>query len=260
MKLRCELDGAEDAPAVLLGPSLGTRTTMWDAQVPTLAARSRVVRFDLPGHDGSPAPPGPYTIEQLAGQVLELLDELGIERCCYCGVSLGGMIGQWLAAHAPRRIERLVVCASSPHMPPTAQWIERARSVRASGSVEVVADAVLGRWLTPAFAEANPRTRASLRAMLAACDPQGYAACCEAIAAMDLRADLRLIEAPTLVICGTEDPVAPPRGHGELIAAGVRRGRLVALSPGAHLVSLERAAEVTELIVGHLSGNTEEEQ
>jgi 3-oxoadipate enol-lactonase len=260
MRPHRELDGADDAPAVVLGASLGTSTAMWDPQVPALAERMRVVRFDLPGHGDSPAPPGPYSLSELAGGVLELLDELAIDRCSYCGVSLGGMVGLWLAARAPERIARLVVCASSPYLPPGGQWSERARAVRESGSVEVVADAVLERWLTPSFAAEHPDMRARLRAVLVASDPVGYAGWCEAIAGIDLREDLRLIGAPTLVICGAEDPVAPPLGHGELIAAGVQHGRLSTLSPGAHLVSVERAPQVNELIADHLMGNAKEEE
>jgi 3-oxoadipate enol-lactonase len=260
MTLHCEIDGAEDAPAVLLGGSLGSTTAMWDEQVGPLSERLRVVRFDLRGHGDSPAPPGPYSVQKLAEDVLELLDALAIERCCYCGVSLGGMVGQWLAAHAPERIDRLVVCASSPRLPPAAQWTERARTVREAGTVEVVADAVVERWLTPAFARAQPQLRGRLRAMIATSDPEGYASCCEAIAGVDLREDLGLIASPTLVICGAQDPVAPPQGHGETIAAGVQHGRLVALSPGAHLVSVERATEVTELISDYLAENTLEEK
>jgi 3-oxoadipate enol-lactonase len=117
MTLHHELSGPEDAPVVLMGSSLGTSLQMWDGQLP-LADRLRLVRFDHRGHGASPSPPGPYEIADLAGDVLALMDELGIERAHYCGLSLGGMIGMWLAANAPERIERLVLICTSAHMPP----------------------------------------------------------------------------------------------------------------------------------------------
>lgn len=243
--------GPPDGPPVVLGSSLGTTHTMWVAQSRALARRHRVIAFDHRGHGGSPAPPGPYALDELGADVLALLDRLGLPRVSWCGLSLGGMIGLWLAAHAPERIERLVVVCSSAHLPPASGWHERAAAVRAARSVDVVADAVVARWLTPAWAAAHPAERDDLRAMLAATPPEGYASCCEAIAAMDLRPALGRIAAPTLLVAGEEDQATPP-AHAETMAAGIARARLVRLSPAAHLAAVERAADVTALITTHL--------
>ena len=132
MRLHHELSGPEGAPVVLMGSSLGTSLQMWDGQLP-LAERLRLVRFDHRGHGASPSPPGPYEIADLAGDVVALMDELGIERARYCGLSIGGMIGMWLAANAPERIERLVLICTSAHMPPASRWQERAAAVLAAG-------------------------------------------------------------------------------------------------------------------------------
>ena len=250
--LRHDLTGPEDGPVVLLGSSLGTTLAMWDAQVGRLSERFRVVRFDHRGHGGSPVPPGPYAIAELGRDVLALLDGLGIARASYAGISLGGMVGLWLAAHAPERIDRLVAMCTAAHLPPPENWAERAAAVEQAGSTEVIADAVLDRWLTPEFARARPDLRAWLRALLVATPPDGYAACCRAIERMDLRADLGRIAAPTLVVAGKQDRSTPPE-HGERIAAAIAGARLEILSPAAHIAAVERADEVSALIAGHLS-------
>lgn len=248
--LHHEVDGPEDAPVVLMGGSLGTTLRMWDGQAP-LARRLRLVRHDHRGHGASPVPPGPYEIEDLARDVLALLDRLGLERASYCGLSIGGMVGMWLGAHAPERIDRLVVLCSSAHVPPASMWADRAAAVREAGTTEVIADTVVGRWLTPPYAAAHPRERERLRAMLVATPPDGYAACCGAIERMDLRADLGRIAAPTLVVSGADDPSIPPE-HQRAIAAAIPGARLETLAPAAHLAAVERAEAVNELILDHL--------
>jgi 3-oxoadipate enol-lactonase len=245
------VQGEASDPPVVLSNSLGTDMSMWNPQAPALAQRFRLVRYDHRGQGASPVPPGPYEIEDLGEDVIALLDRLELERPSFCGVSIGGMVGIWLAAHAPERIDRLVVCCSSPHMPPPSRWHERAAAVRSAGSVEVIADAVVQNWLTPEFAQANPGVRARLRAMLAASPPVGYADCCEAVARMDLRPKLALIEAPTLVIGGERDNSTPPAEHGALIADGLH-GATLELVPAAHLANVEQPAAVLDLILGHL--------
>lgn len=245
--------GPPDAPALLLGGSLGTTLEMWDPQVEPLARDHRLIRLDHRGHGASPVPPAPYTIADLGGDVLALFDRLGVERASWCGLSLGGMVGMWLAAHAPERIDRLAVLCTSAHLPQSSIWHDRARTVREARSVAPLADAVLSRWLTPSYADAHPEEVARMRAMLEAAPPEGYAACCEAIAGMDLRADLRRIAAPTLVVAGAEDPSTPPE-HGRAIADGVQDGRLVVLPDAAHLASVERPGEVARLVAEHLDG------
>lgn len=251
--LNFEDGGPRDAPALLLAGSLGTTLRMWDPQADALRDDHgvRVVAYDQLGHGGSPVPPGPYSIARLGEAALALMDHLKIERAAFAGVSIGGMVGQWLAAHAPERIERLVLICTSAHLGPPDPWHERAATVREAGAVDVIADTVVGRWLTPPFAEANPSARAALRAMLASQPPEGYAACCEAIAGLDERADASSIKAPTLVIGGAQDAAIPP-DHQERLAASIAGARLEILDPGAHVVSVERADAVTDLIADHL--------
>ncbi len=251
--LHCAQSGPPQGPAVVLGCSLGTSLEMWAPAVATLARRHRVVCYDHRGHGGSPVPPGPYAIADLGADVLALLDRLGLERVSYVGVSLAGMVGLWLAAHAPERIERLVCVCSSAYLPPPEAWAQRAASVREAGSVSAVADAVLARWFTPSYAGSHPEVLEWVGAMLRNTPAEGYAACCEAIERLDLRDELADIAAPTLAIGAAEDPAIPPE-HSRLIAAGVRGGQLEVLSHGAHLAAIERVDEVTALIARHLEG------
>lgn len=250
--LNCASSGPQDAAVLLMGGSLGTTLDMWDPQMSALSATHRVIRFEYRGHGGSPVPTGPYTIDELGADVLTMLDRLGVRRVSYCGLSIGGMVGQWLAINAPERIDRLILLCTSAHLPPESSWRERAAAVREAGSPEVVADAVLERWFTPAYAESHPDLVARYRAMLCATDAEGYAGCCEAIARMDLRDGLPQITAPTLVVAGAQDPSIPPL-HGEAIAAAVPGARLEVLDPAAHLASVERADAVTPLIAEHLA-------
>ena len=245
-----ELTGVGNDPVVLLGGSLGTTLAMWDGQLP-LADRLRLVRYDHRGHDDSFVPPPPYEIADLGRDVLALMDFLGLERASYCGLSIGGMVGIWLGAHASERIEKLVLICTSAHMPPPSSWHERADAVLAAGSPEVVADTVVDRWLTPAFAAAHPELRSALRAMLATTDAVGYAACCGAIARMDLRNDLRRVTAPTLVVSGSDDPAAPIE-HQRLIAEAIPSARHEVVAPAAHLAAVEQPETVNRLILEHL--------
>jgi 3-oxoadipate enol-lactonase len=245
--------GPRDAPALLLAGSLGTTLRMWDPQADALRNDHglRVVAYDQLGHGASPVPDGPYSIARLGEAALALLDHLGLGRVSFAGVSIGGMVGQWLAANAPERIDRLVLICTSAHLGPPDPWEERARTVREAGTVEVIADAVSARWLTPPWAAAHPEARDALRAMLAAQPPEGYAACCDALAGLDERAGAAAIKAPTLVIGGAQDASIPPE-HQERLAASIAGARLEILDPGAHVVSVERADVVTDLIADHL--------
>lgn len=239
------VDGPADAPAVLLGPSLGSTVAMWSPQVSELARVLRVVRFDHRGHGGSPVTPGPYTVEDLGGDVLALIDHLGLDRVHYAGLSLGGMVGMWLAAHAPERVETLALLCTGAHLPPAQGWLDRAAAVRAGG-MGAVAEAVLARWFTPAFADVEP-----YRQMLLSTPADGYAACCEAIAGLDLRPDLGAIHAPTLVIAGAQDPATPPE-LGRQIASVVAGARFVEVAGAAHLANVECADVVTGLLIAHI--------
>jgi 3-oxoadipate enol-lactonase len=249
VELYCEIRG--DGQALVLGGSLGTTLAMWEPQLSRLSERVRTVAFDHRGHGRSPVPPGPYQIADLGSDVLALLDRLGIERATYCGLSLGGMVGQWLAINAPQRITKLILICTAAYLPPPSAWTERATSVRDAGSPEVVADAVVGRWFTATFAAANPALVARHREMIATTDGEGYASCCEAIATLDLRPGLPGVTAPTLVIAGAQDPSIPAE-HGRAIADALKDARFELLDPAAHLASVERAADVTQLIEDHL--------
>jgi 3-oxoadipate enol-lactonase len=248
--VRHDVLGPADGPVLVLSNSLGSTSAMWDGQVPYLAERLRVVRYEHRGHGGSPVPPGPYELADLGGDVLALLDRLDLERVHWCGLSLGGMVGMWLAINAPERLDRLVLCCTSARLGPPEMWAERAATVRERG-VEAIADAGLGRWLTPAFIERHPDEAADVRAMLVATSDEGYAACCGAIERMDLVPHLDAIRAPTLVIAAADDPATPPE-HGDLIAAHVRDARLAIVEDARHLATVEQPRAMTELIAGHL--------
>jgi 3-oxoadipate enol-lactonase len=255
-QLHYELSGPSEAPVVALSCSLGTDLSMWDPQVPALSEHFRVLRYDLRGHGGSPALPGPYEIADLGDDLLTLLDRLQIERASLCGVSIGGMTSMWTAAHAPERVERLVACCTSAYIDPEGTYRERAALVRGSG-LEPFADGALGRWFTPEFRRAQPELMERMRAILVASTREGYAGCCEALADMDLRDELPAIGAPTLVISGAEDPSTPPE-HGRLIAERVPAARFEVVPHGAHLASIEQSERVTELILSHLHATEEE--
>jgi 3-oxoadipate enol-lactonase len=250
VEVHYEVNGREDAPLVVLSNSLGSTTAMWDHQVPALAERLRVVRYDHRGHGRSPVPPAPYELADLGADVLAMLDRLGAERVHWCGLSLGGMVGMWLAINAPERIDRLVLCCTSAKLGPPSMWAERAATVRAEG-VDAVADAGIGRWLTPGFIDSHRGEAAAVRAMLAATPDEGYAACCGVIERMDVLDQLDAIKAPTLVIAAEQDPATPPE-HGERIAARVPGARFALVADAAHLAAVEQPAAMTELIAGHL--------
>ena len=250
--LAASLDGPSGAPVLVLGNSLGTSRMVWERQVAALGERFRLLRFELPGHGGSAAWPGPYSIAGLGAGVIALLDSAGIDRAAYCGISLGGMIGMWLAANAPDRIAALGLVCTSAYLPPADGWRARADQVRAAGLPSISAQSA-GRWFTAEFADREPDVVASFIAELERADPSGYAGCCLAIAGMDLRADLSSIKAPTLVISGAADPATPP-DHGAAIAAGIggSRARQIVVERAAHLANVSSADEVTAALLAHL--------
>ncbi|MFD3943755.1 3-oxoadipate enol-lactonase [Streptomyces sp. NPDC058579] len=239
-------EGPATAPVLILGPSLGTSTALWDAVAPELSATHRVVRWDLPGHCGSPASligPG-ATVADLARLVLDLADALGADRFSYAGVSLGGAIGLHLAAHHPDRVERLAVVCSSAHFGGSAPWRERAATVRREG-LDALAAGADARWFTPGF------TVPELVADHRRADPEAYAACCDALAAFDLRDRLAAITAPTLVLAGREDPATPP-AHAREIADAIPGAALTEIPGASHLAPAERPEAVLAALRGHL--------
>jgi 3-oxoadipate enol-lactonase len=250
LALTAQLAGPPGAPVLVLGNSLGTSAAVWDRQVAAFGERFRVLRYELPGHGGSAAEPGPYTIAGLGAGLLVLLDSLSIGRVGYCGISLGGMIGMWLASHAPRRVAALGLACTSAYLPPADGWQARAAQVRAAGLASISA-AVVSRWFTAGYAAAAPSVVREFLAGLERTDPEGYAGCCEAIAGMDLRADLAAITAPVLVLAGAEDPATPPE-HGAAIAARIDGARLEAIPGAAHLATVSAPDVVTSALLDHL--------
>lgn len=250
-RLAYELSGDDTSPVLVMGCSLGTTMAMWDPQVEAMRAHFRVLRFDHRGHGGSEVPQGPYTMHELGRDLITLLDRLGISRPSYCGLSLGAMMGMLLAAEVPERIDRLALCCASAKLGTAEMWSERAARVRAHGTASEV-DASLGRWFTPAFRRHEAATVERAADWLRATPAEGYAACCEAIQAMDLRADLPRISAPTLVVAAAHDPSTPP-AHARAIAAGIPAASLRVVDGAAHLANIEQPQVVTQLLLDHLA-------
>jgi 3-oxoadipate enol-lactonase len=249
--LGVDIDGPAGAPVLVLGASLGATAAMWTPHLPALTRRFRVLRYDHLGHGRSDVPPGPYTMAALGTAVLDALDAHGVDRMSYVGVSMGGMIGIWLAAHAPGRVASLVLACTSAHLPPASAWTERAAVARADGP-GALADTVVGRWFTPAWAAAHRDVVARFRDGIAATPPEGYAGCAEAIGAMDQRAALPRIVAPTLVI-GAEDDPSIPVAHSAALAVAIRGARYAPIE-GAHLAAVESEADFSALVLNHVAG------
>jgi 3-oxoadipate enol-lactonase/4-carboxymuconolactone decarboxylase len=246
------IEGPAAAPALLLINSLGSDLSLWDPIMPELLRHFRVIRYDQRGHGASVVPPAPYEVSDLAGDALALLDRLGVERAHVCGTSLGGMVGLWLAVHAPQRVERLAVICSSARLGPPEAWLERAALVRAQG-MSAVAQAVVARWFTPAFAREQPALIARHEAMVLATPPDGYAACCEAISRWDITGQLGQIQAPTWILAGADDPAIPP-AHGYLMAGLIPGARIDVIAQAAHVAFAERPELVARLLIAHLHG------
>ena len=258
VKLAASMEGPDGAPVVILANPIGTTRAIWDAQARVLREDFRLLRFELRGHGApgarSEAPPGPYSLAGLGTDVLGLMREHGVTSAAYCGISIGGMIGLWLAANAPERISSLVVCCAAIIPLPSRQaWLDRAALVR-SGGMAAIGDMVPPRWFTPEFITSQPAAVALVVDMLLGTDPEGYAGCGEAIAGMDLRPALGAIKAPTLVIAGAEDPAAPP-WQGALTAAGIADSRLRVIRGASHLAPYQVPGPVTGAIRAHLAAS-----
>ena len=253
------LEGRQDRPVLMLAHSLGLDHGMWDEQLTDLTARFLVLRYDLRGHGASSAPAGDYTIEQLGRDALALVDALKIDTFAFCGVSIGGMIGQWLAVHAGARVERLVLANTSPRLADPSAMEARRLLVLERGMAAVV-DTAMSRFFVPVLLAAGPPRVASTRRTLLATDPIGYAGCCAALRDLDLHALLGRIAAPTLVISGDHDVSMPWDGHGEVLARSIAGARAVRL-PTAHLSNLGTprafSAAVLEFLLGEPDGSVE---
>ena len=255
LHFRC--DGDRRRPTVVLSNSLGTDLSMWDAQAAVLATRFHVVRYDTRGHGGSlgnpvgkpGAPPGPYTIAQLGSDVLALLDHLDVKRAHVVGLSMGGVIGQWLGTHAPGRLHKLVLANTASRIGTPDGWHARAAAVRAEGMVDIAASAP-GRWFTPEFVARQPVVVGTMQKTLRALSAEGYAACCEALAVADLRPDIGRICAPTLVIAGAHDPVTTV-ADAQALAAAIGGATVVTL-PASHLSNVEAPDRFTDAVATFL--------
>jgi 3-oxoadipate enol-lactonase len=245
-------DGPADAPVLVLSNPIGTTLEIWDFQLPVLRRLGyRLLRYNARGHGGSTAPPGPYSLAELGTDVLALLNFYGLESAAFCGVSLGGMTGLWLAANAQERISSLVACCTAVvPMPSRDAWLERVSLVR-SGGMDAIREVVPSRWFTPGFFLHEPAAVARAAGMLAGCDPEGYAGCAEAIADMDLRPLLGSVKAPTLVLSGELDPAAPP-WQGASTARAIPGARFVVVRGTSHFAHYESPGPVTDAIARHL--------
>lgn len=237
------LDGEGNRVVVLSG-SLGSTLELWAPQLPTLVARFRVLRYDHPGHGGSP-PLAETTVSSMARQVVELLDEQGIESVSYCGLSLGGAVGMRLALDEPGRVDKLVLCSTSARFATPEFWQERADTVRRDG-IEAIADVVLERWFTTEFRDVR-----RYREMLLSIPSEGYARACEALRDWDVRGELGAVSAPAFAIAGADDPSTPPADL-EAVVAEIPGAELLVVNDARHLVNVERADEFNEAVLAYL--------
>jgi 3-oxoadipate enol-lactonase len=247
------VDGPPDGPVVVLGSSLGTVWEMWDDVTAALSSTYQVVRYDTRGHGRSPVPPGPYTVEELAEDVLEVLDDLGVGRFGFVGLSLGGAIGQVLASRHADRVGAAVLCCTVPKFGDPSTWTDRAALVRSEGMTALVGS-TRKRWFSDAFRAAQPAEVDRLIGMLTALDAEGYASCCEALAAFDARSWLGSIDVPVRVVAGSEDPVATPDECREM-AAAIPGADLVVLPEASHIASAEQPEGFLRAVTEHLEGH-----
>jgi 3-oxoadipate enol-lactonase len=242
-RINYELAGPANAPVLMLSNSLGSNFGMWDAQMPVFAKTHRVLRYDTRGHGQSEVTPGPYTFEQLATDVLALADSLKIDKFCFCGLSMGGVTGIWIALHAPERLQKLVLCSTGAKIGTADAWNNRIEAVRRNGTKSIAA-ATMERWFTTSFRDREPQTVERIQKTLAKTNNEGYIACCEALRDADIRDQVASISVPTLVISATHDPAAPPT-DGKFLAKQIAGARYVELD-AAHLSNIEQHEKFTQ--------------
>jgi 3-oxoadipate enol-lactonase len=247
VRLGHTLDGPHDAPLLVLSPALGTTTSIWESQLPALSAGRRVLRHDLPGHGASELPAGPVTVERIGRAQLGLLDDLGAARFSFCGISLGGMVGQWLGANAPERLDGLVLACTGAKLGDRADYHARAELVRREGP-GVVAPGARERGFTPAFRDAPEAQR--ILDELASTPRAGYAACAEAVGDWDFRGELDRIAVPPLLVFGEHDPMTTPAVRETL--AGIAGARVVTIPDASHLANVERPEAFVAAVEGAL--------
>lgn len=250
MRTAWTVDGPADAPPVVLLHSLGSDRSMWAPQVSALARDHRVVRVETRGHGDAPAPPGPYAIDDLGRDVVDVADAVGLDTFHLAGVSLGGQTALWVAVHHGHRLRSLTAANTAARVGTREGWQERIEAVRAHG-LAGIRDAVLKRFFAPSFAAVDPDAFAAARRAFVHADDAGYAACCAALADADLREAVASITTPTLVIGGTLDVATPPEQVQELHRSIVD-SRLVMLDGAAHLSNLEQPDAFTEALRQHV--------
>lgn len=246
-----DLQGPDSAPLLVLSPSLGTPVALWEPQMPALTSWFRVLRVDHPGHGDAGVARGPYSVEALGRRIIEIVDGIGDRRFSFVGLSLGGMVGMWLAANHPERIDRLALCCAAPAFGPPEMWIERARNVRRDGT-RPTRETLLARWFTARFVAEHPSVVDRFMDDFLAVDAEAYALCCEVLANTDLTGDLAKIEAPTLVLAGARDPVVPPPSAAATMDA-IDGASLVVLADAPHLANVEQPRAFTDALLGHLT-------
>jgi 3-oxoadipate enol-lactonase len=249
VRIHYELSGVENGEVLVLGNSLGSSLRMWDKVLPAFEAAHRVLRFDMRGHGASDVPEGPYTLDQLGQDVLLLLKHLHFDCVAFCGLSLGGLVGQWLGIHAAQRVRKLVLANTAARIGTLEMWNERIATVRRCG-MDDLAGAVIGRWFTSQYIERHPQEMQMIRQMITSTDPTGYCACCGVLRDADLRSDIGSIETQCLVITGTVDPATPP-SVSHALSTGLRDSRYVELE-ASHLSAWERADEFAEAVLAFL--------
>jgi 3-oxoadipate enol-lactonase len=247
--LNVSVEGRDSGPTLMMSNSLGCTMAMWEPQMPALTKLFRVIRYDRRGH-GKSDMNGPTSMERYGKDVLAILDDLNIDKVHWCGLSMGGMVGQWLGANAPERFNKIILANTSCYYPDPTNWHNRIKAVR-EGGLKAVADAVIGGWLTADFREREPETTAKMKAMLIASPVEGYLAACEALSTLDQRALLPKIKSPTLVIAGRQDN-ATPVAAGELIRSNIP-GASMTLLDAAHISNVEQPYAFTDAVVGFLT-------
>ena len=249
--LNVEVSGPENAPVLMLSNSLGTDLSMWDDQAGELAKHFRLIRYDRRGHGKSGTSKGPYSFDRFGRDILGIMDALNVKTMNWCGLSMGGMDGQWLGANAPTRVDKLILSNTHYYYPDQNFWNGRIKFVQEKG-LEALVDANMERWFTPGFRERAPETIARMKTMFVATNPDGYTACCEAIAAMDFRESNPRITTPTLVIVGAQDAATPPEA-GKAIAQQIK-GAKVASVDAAHIANVEQPRAYTKTVLDFLLG------
>ena len=243
-------EGNPENPAIVFSNSLGTDHGMWQAQADALVADFYVIRYDTRGHGRSASPKGPYQLQDLGHDVIALLDHIGIDKVHFCGLSMGGVTGQWLGIHASGRLNKLVVANTAAKVGTADGWTSRAKVVRTEG-LDAIADSAASRWFSPVFVECQSPIIAKLTAHLRSENTEGYASCCEALAMADLRDQIQLISNPTLIIAGQYDPVTT-EADALLMHQKINDSTLVVL-PASHISNIEAEKLFTRALTDFLN-------